>query len=511
MGNSPTEEIPARNVTIGKITSTGKPLDLVLQITNHTFRQGGVHYPILLATPKQLQKMQLNLWCWAMVFIGGLLSMAIYHFALFYLRKKDASALYVSLYCLNLLVMYVTLDSSEYLCYLFFPHADSMVVNSIGLASYAVSHSVLYRFYRSLFPEVFIVQIQYLCDMKSLAMLVLALFFPYHILYSFFPVLALWSLLTVACIIVQLIICVRRQYECSRILLSGCICLAATAFGEIYNHLFGSTPYSVFPLAASAFILTQAFALAQRFSNAFTSVETLSRTMDASNIALRAEMDERNRLEKEIIRVSEEERRRISHDLHDGLCQSLGGIRLRCGVLEMSPLENRDLAAKIEEISSLLGESVGQAYDLSRGLWPVEHADLGSGPNLKELAQRMSQASGVNIEYIENLACESCGNEHLVQLYRIAQEAVTNAVKHANANRIVISMECRADKVLRLMVRDDGTGRATAASSQNGGLGMRIMRYRARVIGGDFSIADAEPRGTVISCSLQCREENTSE
>ena len=153
---------------------------------------------------------------------------------------------------------------------------------------------------------------------------------------------------------------------------------------------------------------------------------------------------------------------------------------------------------------------MGQAYDLSRGLWPVEHADFGTGPCLEDLARRMSESSGVRIEYKENLACESCSNEHLVQLFRIAQEAVNNAVKHASPSQVIISLECSADKHLRLEVRDDGIGHVAADSSTPGGLGMHIMRYRARVIGGEFAIRDASPSGTIISCSLLCDNETSS-
>ncbi|WP_246287702.1 sensor histidine kinase [Desulfolutivibrio sulfoxidireducens] len=156
--------------------------------------------------------------------------------------------------------------------------------------------------------------------------------------------------------------------------------------------------------------------------------------------ALLAEMDERTRLEREIVNVSEEERRRVSHDLHDGLCQQLAGARLRCAALERRPIVERDVATEVAEISLMLKDSVSQAHDLSRGLWPVEHGPGDTGPSLAELARRMDESSGVRIGYVENLACVPCRNEHLVQFYRIAQEAVANAVKHAKPGRITITL-----------------------------------------------------------------------
>jgi signal transduction histidine kinase len=504
VGSTCEDEIPARSMSFAQLSSDGKPLDLVLQISNHAFRRGGVHYPILLAKPGRLQQLHARVWSWAMFFVGGLLSISIYHLFLYFLRKKDRSTLYVSLYCLLLIAMYGTMDASDWLSNFFLPNVDSMIITKIGFVCFPLGNSIMYRLYRSLYSDIFIPLIQHLIDIKNIIFIFICLFLPTHIFSAAFPWFAILSLIFICCMLLQLWLCVRRSYDSAIIFFCGYAFLTALALGETSNHLFGANPETFFPIGMSAFILSQTFALAQRSSHTFEAVEAMSRDLDASNIALQAEMDERNRLEREIVNVSEEERRRISHDLHDGLCQLLGGIRLRCGVLEMSPMENPGVAEEIAEISALLEDSVSQAYALSRGLWPVEHTGRDAGPSLEELARRLSESSGVDIEYVEDLACARCDNEHLVQIYRIAQEAVANAVKHAKPCRIVISLECHADKRLRLVVRDDGVGRAKAPSSGKNGLGLHIMRYRARVIGGTLSISDAEPTGTVVTCSLAC-------
>ena len=97
------------------------------------------------------------------------------------------------------------------------------------------------------------------------------------------------------------------------------------------------------------------------------------------------------------------------------------------------------------------------------------------------------------IEFRENLACRDCVNERLTQMFRIAQEAVANAVKHAKASQIVISLDCGPNRPLVLAVRDDGVGRARTARPE-GGLGMRIMFYRARGVCSRFGTPrEAEP------------------
>ena len=255
-----------------------------------------------------------------------------------------------------------------------------------------------------------------------------------------------------------------------------------------------------------AFALSQAFALAQRFSNAFTKVEFLSKDLEDKNAALETEMEERNRLEQEIIKVSEEERRCLSHDLHDGLCQHLAVARLRCSVLALEPGMEPEALSNLTDLSALLNESVSLAYDLSRGLWPVEHAADGVGPSLEELARRVGESSGIDVDFTEDLPCEACDNPHLLQLYRIAQEAVTNAVKHAKPSRIRIVLNCNARRELVLSVADNGTGKA-AQPSPSGGLGLRIMAHRARMIGAGLTFEASKGGGTCLVCRLQCHTE----
>ncbi|WP_246287833.1 sensor histidine kinase [Desulfolutivibrio sulfoxidireducens] len=232
--------------------------------------------------------------------------------------------------------------------------------------------------------------------------------------------------------------------------------MSVATLSEIYGHILSFSEVSFLPFGLLGFVLFQALAMTQRFATAFTAVENLSAD-------LRTEMDERTRLEREIINVSEEERRRLSHDLHDGLCQQLVGIRARCAALARSAIAEQGVAEEVTEIASLLTDSVGQAYDLSRGLWPVEFASGEVGSSLAELARRVGRSTGIAVQYREHLSCSSCRNEHLVQLYRVAQESVTSAVKHAHPGRIAISLDCGLDRRLILAVADDGIGRRAAA------------------------------------------------
>ncbi|WP_148208440.1 sensor histidine kinase [Solidesulfovibrio magneticus] len=501
LGRSSATETPHRSLVLARFASQGKPIDLVLQVSNHAFRRGGLLYPVLLGLPDQLDLIHIRIWSWSMFFVGSLLIMVAYHLVLYFLKRKESSTLYFSLGCLLLACYYVTSDPSDWLINMFIRKADPDIIQKISVISYPIMSSIVYRFYRSLYPFEFLRFIQNLCDLRNLAFVLIVLTQPNIVIYTMLYWFAISTVLFNCYFLVMLIVCVRRGRDGAIFLLLGYLSFSAATLSEIYGHIISFSEGSILLFGFLAFVLFQALALAQRFANAFTAVENLSAD-------LRTEMDERTRLEREIINVSEEERRRLSHDLHDGLCQQLVGIRMRCAALARSAIPEQGVAEEVTAIFSLLKDSVSQAYDLSRGLWPVELAPGEVGASLADLVRRVGQSSGVKMQYFEELPCESCLNEHLVQLYRLAQEAVANAVKHARPGRIIVTLGCESDRRLTLTVRDDGVGRQAVRSA--GGLGLRIMTYRASMIGATLSIDDAEGGGTVVTCSLACAAERTT-
>ena len=502
-GQREATETPRFPLALAKFESHATPVELVLQVSNHVFRRGGLLYPIMLGLPDQLEQVHIRIWAWSMFFAGSLLIMAIYHFALYFLKKKEISTLYFGLGCIIFTCCYTTLDSSDWLAALIFPKAGPEILAKISLCALALSGSVIYRFYRSLYPNEFVLFIQHLCDIRSIVFITIILTQPQNIIYNSMPWLAIVTFILNFCYFVLLAICLWHGRDGAIILLLGFIILSSTSINDIYWHFFSINGMNLLPFGLLAFVLSQALAMAQRFTNAFTAVENLSSV-------LRTEMDERTRLEREIVNVSEEERRRLSHDLHDGLCQQLVGTRMRCATLARRPITEQDVAAEVAEIAALVNDSVSQAYALSRGLWPVERAPGEIGASLAELARRMGRVSGVDIEYSQNLACACCRNGYLVQLFRIAQEAVANAVKHARPGCIDIALHCGPDRRLVLTVRDDGIGRQTAAPS-SGGLGLRIMAYRASMIQATLSIDDFAGGGTRVVCSLACAVDGTTQ
>ena len=214
------------------------------------------------------------------------------------------------------------------------------------------------------------------------------------------------------------------------------------------------------------------------------------------------EVTERKRLEEEILRITEREQRRIGQDLHDGICQRLAGIELKSQALaETLEKKARPQAAQAEEIARHVREVIAQTRSLARGLSPFILESEGLISALGELA--------VSTERLFSVKC-NFGNDGLVSLsdqavathlYRIAQEAVANAIKHGKASAVEISLTNTSGKTL-LAISDNGIGFRSPVPVGTG-MGLRTMQYRAGMIGAALLVQAQAKGGTRILCFLQ--------
>ena len=211
--------------------------------------------------------------------------------------------------------------------------------------------------------------------------------------------------------------------------------------------------------------------------------------------ALARETAERERLEHDMLEISEREQRRIGQDLHDGLCQHLTGTALASHVLaeKLSGVE----AASAHKIVDLVEEAIALARGMAKGLHPVELEADGLMQALEEFAYTTSEMFGVRCQFDCQVPVLIRLPAAATHLYRIAQEGVSNAIKHGKATEIVILLEENETQV-RLAVRDNGVG--FAASRHNTGMGLRIMADRAKMIGGRFQVARNHPAGAALDC-----------
>jgi len=155
----------------------------------------------------------------------------------------------------------------------------------------------------------------------------------------------------------------------------------------------------------------------------------------------------------------------------------------------------------------MIQQAKSEVRQLAKGLYPVDVDAQGLLAALEELAQSTQQRTHVRCAFKGDRAIQIRDNEVATHLFRIAQEAVHNAVKHARAKRIAIALTKPRGHVT-LAIRDDGTGILNGSSTRPGGLGMRIMHYRANVIGANLSVEAAGSGGTLIRCTLKREKEH---
>jgi signal transduction histidine kinase len=217
--------------------------------------------------------------------------------------------------------------------------------------------------------------------------------------------------------------------------------------------------------------------------------------------ALTEEMVERQRLERELLDISECERRRIGRDLHDSLGQLLTGTALAGQVLhdrlEARGLSEADDAARVV---TLVEEAIDQTRSLSQGLDPVEFDGGGLDEGLRELAHATSAAPNVCCEYRVRGPVDVPDRATATHLYRISQEAITNAIRHGRATHIALRLESQ-DRRLRLVVDDDGSG-LPPPEQRGPGMGLRIMAHRAAMMNGTLEVRTRPGGGSTVVCEL---------
>ena len=229
----------------------------------------------------------------------------------------------------------------------------------------------------------------------------------------------------------------------------------------------------------------------------------LNRDNAAVRIAL---LEHSQRLEREIINISDAERRRIGQDLHDGLCQNLAALSCSATSLR-DDLEKLNLPVEANvagELAGLLSDAVVQTRDLARGLHPVRLDQVGLVLALEALAQSVKHLQGVNCSFESEGVAKNYDDDVALNLYRIVQEAINNATRHGKAQNIDISLSTKDGKTL-LRVSDDGVG-IEKAGPNHSGMGLSIMRYRAHLNGGDLMIEQPKDGGTTVLCTAKANE-----
>jgi two-component system sensor histidine kinase UhpB len=238
-------------------------------------------------------------------------------------------------------------------------------------------------------------------------------------------------------------------------------------------------------------------------------VQQRTAELSATNLKLENLIEERRRLENELLEIAENERRRIGFDLHDDLGQKLTGLSLMIrGLFQRLANEKHVCLPDARRIQELMDEIVSHTHNLAHqfGSLDVKGDDLPTV--LKGLAGNVKRMFEIPCGFSLKGSLPELPPNTMVQLYKIAQEAVSNAIKHGKARQVAIGL-LKDDDSLVLTIKNDGLPFSQPASSKDR-MGLRIMNYRASTIGATLEIKPAEKSGTVVSCALPIKNGHKS-
>jgi len=267
----------------------------------------------------------------------------------------------------------------------------------------------------------------------------------------------------------------------------------AGRFRSIFDELEGrQEPYEF----ESSWITQQA---TQRLIAWSVTMLVSDKATPAYIIATGIDITERKRLENAILDISSREQRRIGQDLHDGLGQHLTGIAFMSKVQEQR-LAEKSLPEAVDaaKIVQLVNEAIHKTRELAHGLLPVVSDAHGLMSALQQWVNEVQDLFGISCVFRVDVPVLVDDASMATHLYRIAQEAVHNAIKHGKASHIEITLAIKGGKGT-LKVEDDGTGLPEPATN-NTGMGLQIMDYRARMIGGSLAVGRGARTGTIVTC-----------
>jgi signal transduction histidine kinase len=223
--------------------------------------------------------------------------------------------------------------------------------------------------------------------------------------------------------------------------------------------------------------------------------------LESSNQELQREILARKELESELISISEREHRRVGHDLHDGVCQELSGVRFSLEAISKKRRKGTVLRDQMDHLTGAIERAVHHIRLLSRGLAPLELEGGNLAAALDELAANTSALFQVKCTVKSRGRSQRLEIEKAINLFRIAQEAIQNAIKHGDATQIRVDLDLIEGK---LSITDNGNGIKDddPAPARGNGMGLKIMRHRADAIQGSVAVERIPAGGVRVNCQF---------
>ena len=214
---------------------------------------------------------------------------------------------------------------------------------------------------------------------------------------------------------------------------------------------------------------------------------------------------EQRGLERAVLEAGDRERWRLGSELHDGAAGTLAGIDMMLGALGTRLKREGQDTEELQQIATLVRATITELRGIARGLAPVnlEHAGLFEG--LRRLLEQVQSTRGVRCQLEGDPEPQALlGPSDATHMYRIVQEAINNALQHGRARTLQVRLT-QNEASVEVSVDDDGVGMSAQPAPPDGGLGLQLMRYRARLMGGMLAISDNPAGGTRVVCRVPTR------
>ncbi|MDR3553397.1 MAG: ATP-binding protein [Syntrophobacteraceae bacterium] len=518
VGKTAGQEVPDPSVLIRQFQSTGKPVELVLQVSNFHDREGGVVSSIRLGLMDSILAEQLRHWGTSLFFIGCLLVMGLYHLFLYFCRRKNFAPLYFGLYCLLWMGNTAASESSGWVIRLIFPDGSTGVLETASLTCFFLSVPVGYRFFRSLYPDEFSVRVLRFSEVMAAIFLVCALLFPLSALSAILPVYYFTSFLLIVYSLVMLARAGKKGRAEANLFVAGFFILGLSGVNDMLFDLQVVRSIYLIQIGMFVFILCQAFALSLRFSRAFATAEQLSEQLRENNLTL-SRMDQ---AKDEFLANTSHELRTpltgiigLSESLLDGVAGGLPPKALQD--ISMVAASARRLAGLVDDI---LDFTLLKNQEIVLKRKPV---DLHS---LADVALAMIEPLAVSkgIQTVNEISAHApCADGDEDRLMQIFTNLIGNALKFTERGEVRISAHCEGEFI---EIAFSDTGRSIPvehietiflpfeqvdSSSTRGaggvGLGLAISRNLAELHGGRLWAESLPGEGSIFHLRLPiCRE-----
>lgn len=513
VGKEASAEIPDQSIRQPRLPIGNQPVELVLQISNHHYREGGVVSAIRLGPLDKLEAAQHRQWGFTLFCVGSLMVMGIYHIALFIFRRKDIAPLYFGTYCLLWMGYFLTSKTNGGVIRLFYENFPVFFLNRIDLICFVISVPVVYCFFRTLYPREFSLRLQLITWVLAAAFTALGLAVPTMAFTSVIPVYYVCSIMLILYSLAMLFKAMKGGREGAAFILLGFAAVGLAGTNDMLSDLQVIHSVNLFRAGMLLFILFQAVALSLRFSKAFTTVEHLSAEREEHILAL-SRMD---RLKDEFLANTSHELRTPLNGII-GLAESLGAgaggpvseeARADLKMISLSGRRLNNLVNDILDLSRLKSSDI----QLHRKAVDV-HSLADTVLAVTEPLTRGRRLSLINAIPADIPPVD--GDEDRLQ--QILFNLVGNAVKFTDRGEVTVSA-FSGDCEVEVLVRDTGIGIPTdeletiftafeqvdssAARNHGGvGLGLGISRRLVELHGGRLWAESTPGSGAIFRFTL---------